>query len=517
MYCCPPCRAFCKHKEKENGMTCEKCGNLLIPLKVTDTIWQAMSNEEKKDLISMARSNSQDHITEKKDRGNTSAINIVDNSNLPPNKDMFLYCCKDCKKIATRDNERSEYNCPTCGKQMRPVGITEGQWKNLDNNKRREAINNVCSEPDINKNEEENKYMASLLISSMNERVREDAASVNQSEDEQINPELNCPHYSERKKDNRYISVKKLCTWVACVTAAYIFVIVGYFVQDKLKDPVLNDLKLETQTYIIFADDSINPPRLSSAHSSLKLIDKQYKNASQETQSKYRSWVGKEYNISLDDMYYMITKYGIVLERTYKEDDYEKMQSNFIVYGPYFAKNINCIDSIPCNEMDIAKIADDYNLENRRDDVENVNNYAYLFTDNNQKENGLRPPIWLKIQNKGDSVELICSLIYWNKDAFSFYDSVEVSIDGNKINIPITEEIERKKLPTINTYTENCYMTISPNDEIYDVLKMISNENYVSVEFKGKSNAVKSLDELECSAIKIMLFAYEEMISGNYY
>lgn len=54
MYCCPNCRTFEKHEEKNNSYPCVKCNRALLSLSISEATWNAMPKEEKRDIVQMA-------------------------------------------------------------------------------------------------------------------------------------------------------------------------------------------------------------------------------------------------------------------------------------------------------------------------------------------------------------------------------------------------------------------------------------------------------------------------------
>ncbi len=56
MYYCPKCEKFFKNDNKDNMCKCSNCKGVLVPRRVTDTVWGGMSHEERRDIIEMALS-----------------------------------------------------------------------------------------------------------------------------------------------------------------------------------------------------------------------------------------------------------------------------------------------------------------------------------------------------------------------------------------------------------------------------------------------------------------------------
>lgn len=139
VFCCPECRTFEKHNSIEQ-IPCAKCGKDLICLKLTETVWAAMSTEEKKNIIAMATkeqksqpatnsvekaaANSSPEIPKESFANNSRIsnpsspgrslsffgdINEKNEGNIHQNNDYIT--CPECNKRI----ERGSITCPQCG------------------------------------------------------------------------------------------------------------------------------------------------------------------------------------------------------------------------------------------------------------------------------------------------------------------------------------------------------------------------------------------------------------------
>ena len=199
MFCCPKCHKFYMNEIKEAGTKCDICQGLLVPLKVSDAVWKAMSKEEKRDLIQMAINNAkkpknndpasdmgnsfseavpqkeQAGVQKTTDDGKELSVasaepiknNSVDKNQPEKQADNFkneepepaeviplsnerMYVCPKCRKVFKINGAGKKAKCTKCqDSYVVDMNVYAHEWTTFPTSKKADIVSGILDEPEI--------------------------------------------------------------------------------------------------------------------------------------------------------------------------------------------------------------------------------------------------------------------------------------------------------------------------------------------------------------------------------